>query len=264
MKAIMMSAMLATASAACGLSSPVRVKSLNQLTSNLIHNTRILYPSTPGQYPVLTFFHGFGLDLESYDELLCPVAEQNIVILPQMEFHAISEALDEDAVLIDPYLNDPEKGILGRIGNTIMSGYSYSYLGLSGHSRGGGVLSHAWTSNYFNDGDYHSVTLVDPVVAKPDTDLPNSVALQTTKLRAIYFNDADSVCVTNGWLDFGGKIAASDMNVVEAAECKHMDVCSSWVDLLPLCVTFHQGACQDKARNLLAEAGFGSSSAMTV
>jgi len=181
-----------------------------------------------------------------------------------MEFHVISEALDEDAVLIDPYLNDAEKGILGRIGTTIMSGYSYSYVGLAGHSRGGGVLSHAWTSKYFQDGDFHSVTLIDPVVAKPETDLPNYVKLQNTMLRAIHFNDPDSVCVTHGWLDFGGKLDASDLRVEEATECRHMDVCSSWVDLLPLCISLHQGACKDKARDMLAEAGFASSSAATV
>lgn len=264
MKVVLLSALVGSASAACGFSSPVKVKSLNQVTSNLIHTTRILYPGTPGQYPALTFFHGFGLDLESYDDLLCEVAEQNIVILPQMGFSAVSEKLDKDAVLIDPFLNDAEKGILGRIGNTIMDGYSYSYLGLSGHSRGGGVLSHAWTSNYFNDGFYHSVTLVDPVVAKPDTDLPNKVKLSKTKLRAIYFNDPESICVTNGWPDFGGKLDAKDIHVEEAAECKHMDVCSSWVDLLPLCRTSKGQACQQKARDLLSEAGFRSSSAVTV
>jgi hypothetical protein len=264
MKAALVSAMMGTASAACGLFSPVKVQSLNQLTSNLIHNTRILYPGTAGQYPALTFFHGFALDLESYDELLCPIAENNIVILLQMEFHAISEALDEDAVLIDPYLNDPEKGILGRIGNTIMKGYSYSYLGLAGHSRGGGVLSHAWTSKYLNDGDFHSVTLLDPVVANVANDLPSKVTLQKTKLRAIYFNDPESICVTNGWPDFQGKVDATDINVVEASECKHMDVCSSWVDLLPLCVTFHQGECKQQARDLLTDAGFASSKSVTV
>jgi len=260
----MMSAIVATASAACGRSSSVKVTNLNKAKSNLVHTTRILHPGTPGQYPALTFFHGFALDLDSYDELLCDVAEQNIVILLQMQFHMVSEQLDEDAVLIDPYLNDPDKGILGRIGNTIMDGYSYSYLGLAGHSRGGGVLSHAWTSEYFKDGDYHSVTLIDPVVAKPETDLPHHVKLQKTKLRAIYFNDPESVCVTKGWLDFGGKLDAKDIHVEQAAECKHMDVCSSWVDLLPLCVTSHEGACKQKARDLLAEAGFASTAAVTV
>jgi hypothetical protein len=233
------------------------VLNLEKSKENLVHTTRILYPETAGNYPVLTFLHGFALDIDVYDKILADAAENAIVILFQMKFRAIGEALDQDAALLDPYLHDSEQGILPRIGKSVLPGYSVSSVGLAGHSRGGGVLSYALSHDMLPDGDYSSITLIDPVVNHPDTDVLNAVSLKRTKLRVIYFNDGESMCVTNGWPDFAEKLAADDLNVVSAPECKHMDVCSSWGSILPLCHSLNGAECKAQARSLLADAGFG-------
>jgi hypothetical protein len=259
----MVSAMVGKASAAC--SSSVGVINLNQAVANLVHTTRILYPKAAGSYPVLTFLHGFALDVESYDEILCGVAEDNIVILFQMKFRAVQEGLEEDAQSIAPYLYDADKGILPRIGTKILSGYSYTHIGFAGHSRGGGVLAHAFTSNILSDGDYSAVAFIDPVVMHPDKDLPNSIKLRSTKVRALYFNDPESICVTHGWPDaIGDKVDAVDIAVSNSSECKHMDVCSSWVSAVPMCRSSNVDECREKAVALLADAGFGPASVVTV
>lgn len=256
-------AMVASVSAAC--SSSVGVLNLNQLTSNLVHNTRILHPKTAGSYPVLTFLHGYDLDVESYDGILCDTAEQNIVILFQMQFRLIAEGLEEDAQSLTPYLHDANQGILPRIGTKILSGFSYTHVGLGGHSRGGGVLAHAYTNNLLADGDYSAVAFIDPVVMHPDKDLPNAIMLQKTKVRTLYFNDPESICVTHGWPDaIGNSIDAQDITVTASAECKHMDVCSSWSGDVPLCHSSNAAECKEKAKELLVDAGFGSGSSMTV
>jgi len=235
-----------------------KVLNLNQLTANLVHTTRILYPEAPGAYPVLTFLHGFALDIDAYDQILKDAADSCIVILFQMKFRALNEGLDEDAALLEPYLHDPTKGILPRIGSSVLSGYSVTSVGLGGHSRGGGVLSYALSHGLVKDGDYSAVVLIDPVVMHVDTDVAEDVALEVTKLRVSFFDDDESICVTNGWPDFGGKFAAKDFQVVNAPECKHMDVCSSWGGILPLCHSSNGAACKAKARALLADAGFGA------
>jgi len=182
-----------------------------------------------------------------------------------MKFRAIKEGLEEDAQSITPYLYDSNKGILPRIGTKILSGYSYSNVGFAGHSRGGGVLAHAFTSNILADGDYSAVAFIDPVIMHKDKDLPNSIKLQKTKVRALYFNDPQSICVTHGWADaIGDKIDAADIAVTNSSECKHMDVCSSWVSIIPLCHSSNSAECKDKAIALLADAGFRSASAVTV
>lgn len=261
----MASAIVAKASAACGLFSSVDSLNMPALTSNLVHTTRVLYPKAAGSYPVLTFLHGFALDVESYDDILCGVATENIVILFQMEFRAVKEGLEEDAQSLTPYLYDADKGILPRIGTQILSGYSYTKVGLAGHSRGGGVLAHAFTANILADGDFSAVAFLDPVIMHPDKDVPNSIKLEKTKVRALYFNDPQSICVTHGWADaIGEKIDARDIAVTNSSECKHMDVCSSWVTLLPLCHSKNAAECKDQAVALLADAGFGSASAITV
>jgi len=261
----MASAIVGRASAACGLFGSVDSLNMPALTNNLVHTTRILYPKAVGSYPVLTFLHGFSLDVNSYDDILCGVAAENIVILFQMKFRAVSEGLEEDAQSITPYLYDTTQGILPRIGTKILSGYSYTNVGFAGHSRGGGVLAHAFTSNILADGDYSAVAFIDPVVANPAKDVPNSIKLEKTKVRAMYFNDPQSICVTHGWADaIGEKIDARDIAVTNSSECKHMDVCSSWVTLLPLCHSSNAAECKDKAVALLADAGFKSGSLVTV
>jgi len=232
---------------------------LKQNDANLIHNTRILYPSAPGAYPALVFLHGFALDVQTYDEILKDAAEDSIVILFQMKFRALNSALDEDANLLEPYLHDSEKGILPRIGDSIMQGYSTTHIGLAGHSRGGGVLSYAFTHGIVKDGDYSALVLIDPVVNNPDSDVPAVVTLEKTMVRATYFNDDASVCVTHGWPDaIGAKFDVKDIDVVVADKCKHMDVCSSWGGILPLCHSSNGDQCKDIARALIADAGFGA------
>jgi len=223
----------------------------------LIHNTRVLSPKVAGDYPTLIFFHGFALDVEVYDAILCDSAETNIVILPQMAMHPTGECLDADAELIMPYLYDETQGILARMG-TLMPGFSYSRVGLGGHSRGGGVLSYAWSHGLLKDGDFSSVTFIDPVIANPDKDVPNAIMLTKTKVRTLYFNDPQSICVTHGWPDaIGAKISATDIEVVDAPECKHMDVCSSWGAFLPMCHSMHTNECRGRAMDSLASAGYG-------
>jgi len=229
--------------------------SLKQGADNLIHNTRILYPSIPGDYPVFTFLHGFALDVETYDQILKDVAEHSIVILFQMKFRVVTEGIDEDAGLLQPYLHDADQGILPRIGDSILAGYSYSSVALGGHSRGGGVLAYAYSHGIVKDGDYSALVLIDPVVAHPDTDVPSVALLDKTKLRVIYFNDADSSCVTNGWPDaISAAFSATDVQVISAPECKHMDVCSSWGGVLPLCHSGNADECKQQARDLIADA----------
>jgi len=252
-----------SASAACSKS--VSVMNLNKGKNNLIHDTRILHPNAAGSYPVLTFLHGFALDIEVYDGILCDAAEDNIVILFQMKFRALNEGLDEDAKSITPYLHDADQGILPRIGNEILSGFSYTHVGLGGHSRGGGVLAHAYSGKILDDGDYSSVTFIDPVVMNAQTDLPNAIRLTKTKVRTLYFNDPKSICVTHGWPDtISNSIDAKDIHVEDAPECKHMDVVTSWGSILPLCHSGNGAECKAKAIATLASAGFGEASVATV
>merc|ERR1711862_593597 len=162
---------------------------------------------------------------------------------------------DEDAASLKPYLNDADKGILPRIGNSIMQGYSMTgSISLGGHSRGGGVLSYAYTNGIVNDGEFHSVTLIDPVVMHLDADVPQIAHLSSTKLRVTYYNDAESTCVTNGWPDtIGAKFDAKDVNIISSPECKHMDVCSGGSGgIVPLCKSSNGDACKAKARALIA------------
>lgn len=253
---------LATA-AACSRST--RVATFQQGHDNLIHNTRILYPKAAGAYPSLVFLHGFALDLEVYDKILCDSAENNIVILFQMKMHMIGEALGPDAELLMPYLYDSEKGIMPRIGTTFLPGFSYTRVGLGGHSRGGGVLAYAWSHGILKDGNFTSVTFIDPVVADPDRDVPNAIHLRHTKVRTLYFNDPQSICVTHGWPDaIGAKITANDIDVIDASECKHMDPCSSWGSLLPMCHSRHAAECKQQCRDSLTSAGYGSTGSLTV
>eukprot|EP00660_Eupelagonema_oceanica_P014512 gene14512-18719_t len=79
-----------------------------------------------------------------------------------MQFKALNTSLAGDAVLLTPYLHDAKKGILPRIGDSILSGYSVGKVGWSGHSRGGGVLTHAYTNNDLPD-TYSAVVFIDPV-----------------------------------------------------------------------------------------------------
>jgi hypothetical protein len=230
---------------------------LEQGAANLIHTTRILYPTTPGSYSVLTWFHGFMLTLQTYDQILCEAAKSHIVICLQMKERLLSEGLDADAKLIKPYLYDDAKGILPRIGSSsILPGYSYTQVALGGHSRGGGVIAYAYSHGIVADGDFSSVAFVDPVVLQ-DKDVSKSVSLTKTKVRTLFFNDPQSLCVTKGWPQFGDKFAGcSDLKVTNATECKHMDVLSSWGSILPIC---HGDAneiatCMALARNVIAAA----------
>lgn len=248
----------------CGFAASAhKTLNLNQDVANLIHTTRILYPSAPGSYPVLTFLHGFALDISVYDKILSDASEKAIVILFQMKFRAIDEGLDEDANLLVPYLYDSEKGILPRIGDSILKGYTATDVSFGGHSRGGGVLSYAYTHGLLKDGDYESVVLIDPVVMYPKTDVPNVASLRKTKMRVAYFNDDESTCVTNGWPDtISAKFNVKDIKVVSAPECKHMDVCSSWGGILPLCHSSNGDECKARARDLIADAVFGAALAI--
>jgi len=229
---------------------------LDENKDNVIHTTRILHPSQPGSYPVLTFLHGFALNINAYDEILNETAEDHIVILFQMKFRAIAEGLDEDAASLKPYLHDTDKGIMPRIGSTIMQGYSTTgSISLAGHSRGGGVISYAYSNGVFKDGEFDSVALIDPVVMHP-TDMPQMGHLSDTKLRVLYFDDAESICVTHGWPDtIQEKFDAKDINVVSSPKCKHLDVCSGGTaGLIPLCKSSNGDACKAEARAVIADA----------
>jgi len=235
---------------------------LEQGVYNLIHTTRILYPKTPGSYPVLTFLHGFMLTLATYDQILCDAAKSNIVILLQMKERLLNEGLEQDAKLLIPYLHDKTKGILPRIGSSeVLPGYSYikGHVGIGGHSRGGGVVAYAYSHKIIDDDDFSGVAFIDPVVLKED-DVPNPVSLQKTKVRALYFNDPQSLCVVHGWPSFGDKfVSCKDIRVNDGAPagCKHMDVVSSWGKILPICHSNNTQVCMAKARSCIAAAGFG-------
>jgi len=256
---------LASLASAAACSRSTKIDTFNQGVDNLIHNTRILYPKAVGDYPVLVFLHGFALDIEVYDAILCDSAETNIVILFQMEFNVIGEKLGPDAELIMPYLYDPTQGILPRLGTQFLPGYSYSRIGISGHSRGGGVLSYGFSHGILKDGDFTSVTFIDPVVSDPENDVPTARHFRHTKIRTLYFNDPDSICVTHGWPDaIGEKLTADDIVVNSAPECKHMDVCSSWGAILPMCHSLHAAECKQQARDSLTSAGYGVPTSITV
>lgn len=235
-------------------------RNLPQDEYNLIHTTRILYPKAKGSYPVFVWLHGFDLTVQSYDKILCDAAKSNIVIAFQMKFRLVAEGLEDDAKLIKPYLHDETKGILPRIGSSkILPGYAYTDVGIGGHSRGGGVIAYGYSHSILKDGDFHGVAFIDPVI-RDDPDVPNSVNLQKTIVRVLYFNDAKSVCVTRGWPDFGSKFSSSaDLKVTNATSsgCKHMDVVSSWGSLLPICNSGNDDLCQEFARKNIAAAGFG-------
>merc|ERR1712205_87784 len=120
-----------------------------------------------------------------------------------------------------------------------------SNIGIGGHSRGGGVIAYAYSNNIVKDGDFSGVAFIDPVILQL-SDVPNIVSLQKTKVRTLYFNDPQSICVTHGWPSFGGKFDSSkDIQVTDAASagCKHMDVLSSWGSLLPLCHSKNGDTC---------------------
>lgn len=256
--------MVSLASAAA-CSRTTTVENFKQGADNLIHNTRILHPKAAGNYPVLVFLHGFALDIEVYDAILCDSAETNIVILFQMKFNVIGEKLGPDAELIMPYLYDPTQGIMPRIGTTFLPGFSYSRVGIAGHSRGGGVLAYGYSHAILKDGDFTSVTFIDPVVGNPDEDVPTAQHFWHTKMRTLYFNDPKSICVTHGWPDaIGAKLTADDMVVNSAPECKHMDVCSSWGAILPMCHSFHAKECKQQAMDSLTSAGYGVPTSITV
>jgi len=246
--------------AACAIFHPAAAfveVNLDQNSDNLIHTTRILHPDQPGSYPVLTFLHGFALNVNAYDNILNETAEDNIVILFQMKFRAIKEGADEDAASLKPYLNDADKGILPRIGSSIMEGYSTTgSISLAGHSRGGGVISYGYSNGIFKDGEFASVALIDPVVMHPDVDVPQVAHLSVTKMRTVYYNDAASICVTHGWPDaIGEKFDVKDIKVSTSPDCKHLDVCSGGIaSISPLCKSSNGDACQAEARALIADA----------
>merc|ERR1711924_212177 len=105
-------------------------------------------------------------------------------------------------------------------------------------------------------GDFSGIAFIDPVVLS-DKDIPNAVNLKKTKVRTLFFNDPKSICVTQGWPQFGDKFAGcADLQIKNASECKHMDVLSSWGKLQPLCIsnTKKQDACKVLARNDIAAA----------
>lgn len=232
-------------------------------TAGLIHPTRVLYPAVPGAYPAFLFLHGFDLNVNSYDTILCEAATKNIVILFSMPIRFLHEALQEDAESLMPYLHDSQKGILPRIG-TFLPGYSYTRLGLGGHSRGGGVIAHAYTNHILTDMDFSAVVFIDPVVTFPKTDLPDSVYLETTKVRALSLNP-HSVCVTHGWIDaISTKISGADLTATNATECNHLDVVSGILGKVPLCHSKNGDECMQKARVEIAEAGFGANDLLVV
>merc|ERR1712129_79795 len=105
-----------------------------------------------------------------------------------------------------------------------------------------------------------AAVFVDAVTALK-SDVPNIVRLNQTIVRAIYFDDAHSLCVVNGWPRFGGNFACKDIHVIDAgsAGCQHMDVVSGLASWLPVC---HSNSsikemCKVKVRQEIASAGFG-------
>merc|ERR1712226_1685719 len=93
-----------------------------------------------------------------------------------------------------------------------------------------------------------------------------AVTLVRTKVRAMYFNDAESPCVAKGWLDFGKQFNCTDINVLDAAPfgCQHMDIVSGMASILPICRSNRsvQAICKAKAREEIASAGFGQVQSM--
>jgi len=238
--------------------------SLDKLDHGLVHSTRMLYPVAPGSYPVLTWLHGWQLEGASYDEILCDSAKSNIIICPQMDRNFAGEQLDKDSKLLMPYLYDTEKGILTKISSSkILPGYGYTHVGLGGHSRGGGVIAYAYSHGIVSDASFSSLIFVDPVTAS-NSDVPNTVTLNRTKVRSMYFNDAKSSCVVNGWPQFGDKFVCRDLKVTNAgpAGCQHMDVVSGPISWLPICHSNStiEEMCKGLARHEIASAGFGPAS----
>lgn len=90
--------------------------------------------------------------------------------LPVQRTHE-SLQLDKDAKLLLPYLHDPEKGVLPRLGGDVLPGYQYTTVGVGGHSRGGGVIAYAYSHSIVKDGDFSAVVFMDPVTAFP-SDVP--------------------------------------------------------------------------------------------
>jgi len=229
---------------------------------NLVHDTRILYPSSTGSYPVFTWLHGWQLEGANYDEILCDAAKGNIIICMQMDRNFVGEQLDVDAKLLMAYLHDPHTGILPKISSSaILPGYSYTHVGLGGHSRGGGVIAYAYSHGIIVDADFSAVVFVDAVTALK-SDVPNVVRLNKTMVHAIYFNDAHSSCVVNGWPQFGDKFDCKDIKVTDAgpAGCQHMDVVSGVASWLPVCRSWNSSIkemCKAKVRQEIAFAGFG-------
>merc|ERR1719492_421278 len=163
--------------------SAYKVLTLDQTTYSLVHSTRILYPASNGSYPVFTWLHGWQLEGANYDEILCDAAQSNIVICMQMDRNFLGEQLDVDAKLLMPYLHDPHKGILPKIGSSaVLPGYSYTYIGLGGHSRGGGVIAYAYSHGIIADADFGAVVFVDAVTVRK-SDVPNRVKLNQTVVR---------------------------------------------------------------------------------
>jgi len=241
--------------------SSYNVVTLSKTAYSLVHSTRILYPTNAGSYPVFTWLHGWQLEGANYDEILCDAAKSNIVICMQMDRNFVGEQLDVDSKSLMPYLHDPHDGVLPKIGSpAILPGYSYTRIGLGGHSRGGGVIAYAYSHGIIVDADFSAVVFVDPVTALK-SDVPKLVRLNRTIMRSMYFNDVHSSCVVNGWPQFGDKFVCNDINVIDAgpAGCQHMDIVSGLASLLPVC---HSNSsikemCKAKARQEIASAGFG-------
>lgn len=255
---------LAVLTAAFGYScdhNAYKVLTLSKTTDSLIHSTRILYPANAGSYPVFIWLHGWQLEGANYDEILCDAAKSSIIICMQMDPNFVGEQLNVDAELLLPYLHDPRKGILPKIGSSaILHRYSYTYIGLGGHSRGGGVIAYAYSHGIIVDADFSAVVFVDAVTALK-SDVPNVVRLNKTIVRAMYFNDAHSSCVVNGWPQFGDKFNCKEINVIDAGSvgCQHMDIVSGLASLLPVCHSnlSTKEVCKAKARREIASAGFG-------
>lgn len=230
------------------------VLTLSADNNHTLRDTRILYPKAPGAYPVFTFLHGFMMrDLTVYDEILCDSAKDTIIVIMQMSFRVVREGLKPSSEILKPYLFNETVGVLPRIGSQILPGYSYTFVGVGGHSRGGGVLAYGYSHSILSDNDFTGMALIDPVILL-ESDVAGNVTLSKTKVRTLFFRKGK--CVTHGWAEFGPQFSGcADLQVANASQCDHMDV----VDIasFPMCTTDHGDEFKALARQDIAAAGFG-------
>ncbi|MED6120992.1 hypothetical protein PIB30_025768 [Stylosanthes scabra] len=98
---------------------------------------QVLYPTVPGAYPVIVFFHGFFIPNTSYNEMLGHIASHGyIIVAPKLftggflpmfgpcEVHCAAQIVNWIAEGLQPYLPDNVEAQLDS-------------LVLAGHSRGG-------------------------------------------------------------------------------------------------------------------------------